>query len=252
MRMSVLVVVIMLMSACASHGQKADADSGAAAATTKPAAQAPVDRFEKFNRHMFSFNMKIDRWVLKPVAKGYDKITPRFVKTGVSNFFGNLGEVDNILNDLLQWKWKQVGNDSGRLLVNTTIGIGGLFDVARPMGMKKSDGEDFGQTLAVWGVKQGPFLVLPLLGPSTVRDGFALPVDWYADPVTYIDHKTPRYALRALHLVDTRRSLLDAEKLISGDPYLFIRDAYLQRREYLIKDGELDLDSGFDSGDEDF
>ncbi|MFT7558740.1 MAG: phospholipid-binding lipoprotein MlaA [Flavobacteriales bacterium] len=203
-----------------------------------------IDRFEGYNRAMFSFNMTLDRWLLKPVAKGYGFVMPSFAKTGVNNFFGNVGEVSNILNDILQWKWKQASNDTGRLLVNSTIGIGGLWDVADKVGLEQSDGEDFGQTLSIWGVKQGPYIVLPLLGPSTLRDTVGRPVDYYSDPVSYVTPSGDKSALSVTRLIKVRESLLELESLVSGDKYLFIRDAYLQRRDYLIKDGELDMDFG--------
>lgn len=202
------------------------------------------DPWESFNRSIFVFNDTADRWVLKPVAVGYTKVTPDPVERGVSNFFSNLAEVRNVLNDLLQWKWGQAGNDFGRLLVNSTLGVAGFFDVARHMSLPRSEGEDFGQTLAVWGVGQGPYLVLPFLGPSNVRDTVGLPVDWAADPVTYIDDVATRNSVKALDYIEDRAALLDAEQLVSGDKYLFYREAYLQRRNYLIKDGEIEDDFG--------
>lgn len=225
----ILIVALASLSACASH----QANKGSA---------ENVDRFEGFNRAMFSFNMKLDRWFLKPVTKGYDAVLPGFAKTGVSNFFDNLGEVSNIVNDVLQWKWKQASNDTGRLLINSTVGVLGLFDVASPMGLKESEGEDFGQTLSKWGVAQGPYIVLPFFGPSTIRDGFGMPVEYVLNPVTHIEDQAAQNSVSALGLVDTRRGLLELEELVSGDEYIFIRDAYLQRREYLIQDGELELE----------
>ena len=198
------------------------------------------DPWEGFNRAMFTFNDTLDGYVLKPVAKGYKAVTPDFAEKGVSNFFGNLLEIRNVLNDVLQWKWGQAGNDSGRFLINTTLGIGGLFDVAKHMKLPKSEGEDFGQTLAVWGLGSGPYLVLPFLGPSSVRDGAGLPLDWSADPISYIDHVPTRNSTRAFKFVVDRADLLTAEEFISGDRYIFIREAYLQRRNYLINDGEID------------
>lgn len=198
------------------------------------------DPWEGFNRAMFAFNNTMDGYVLKPVAKGYKAVTPDFAERGVSNFFGNLLEIRNVLNDVLQWKWGQAGNDTGRFLINTTVGIGGIFDVARHMKLAKSDGEDFGQTLAVWGLDSGPYLVLPFLGPSTLRDGAGLPVDWGVDPISYIDHVPTRNSTRAFSYIVDRAEVLTAEEFISGDRYIFIREAYLQRRDYLIKDGEID------------
>lgn len=196
----------------------------------------PQDPWEGFNRGVYSFNDTLDRYALKPVAQGYDYITPTPVQEGVGNFFSNLGEVSNSFNSLLQWKLTNAGTSIGRLLINTTLGLGGFLDPATRMGIDQHD-EDFGQTLATWGVGSGPYLVLPFLGPSTVRDTAGMPVDWYTDPVTYIDDDVTRWSVRFIDLVQTRASLLNQEKLIQGDRYSFIRDAYLQRREFLINDG---------------
>ncbi|WP_185231846.1 MlaA family lipoprotein [Teredinibacter franksiae] len=210
------------------------------------------DRFERFNRGVYSFNMFADKWLLKPVTKGYVAITPDPVESGVSNFFDNLSELNNIVNDVLQWKWKQAGNDAGRLLINSTVGVAGLFDVARKAGLSEADGEDFGQTLAVWGVPEGPYLVLPLLGPYTVTEAVGLPVNWQIHPVSNIGHRTTRYSLVALDFIDIRAKLLQTEELISGDEYTFIRDAYLQRREYLVKDGNVEDDFGGEFDEQEF
>lgn len=207
-------------------------------------AEAPSDPWEGFNRKVHTFNEVADRWVLRPVARGYVKVTPDPVEQGVSNFFGNLLEVRNVLNDVLQWKWKQAGNDTGRFLINSTLGVAGVFDVARHMNLEQSDGEDFGQTLAVWGVKDGPFVVLPFLGPSTIRDTAGLPVDWMSHPIDEIDHVPTRNTVQALDFINTRAELLQAEAFVSGDRYVFLREAYLQRRNYLIKDGEVEDDFG--------
>lgn len=204
------------------------------------------DPWEGYNRAVYAFNDTVDRYVMKPVAKGYRAITPDPVEESISNLFSNLNELRNVLNDALQWKWGQAANDSGRFLVNSTVGVVGLFDVAKHLGLEKSDGEDFGQTLANWGMGQGPYLVLPFLGPSTLRDLGGLPADIYLDPVVYIDHVPTRNTLRGSGFVVQRASLLEAEKLASGDRYLFMRDAYLQRREYLINDGDVEDDFGGD------
>ena len=208
--------------------------------------QEPQDRdpWEGFNRAVFRFNDTMDRWVLKPVATSYRQITPIFMQRGIGNFFGNLREVTNSFNSVLQWKWGQAGNDAGRFVVNTTVGVAGLFDVAQHWGLEANDGEDFGQTLAVWGVPSGPYVVLPLLGPSTVRDVPGRAVDVYTDPMYYIDHDPTKYVFVFTDLVQTRASLLEAESLLKGDRYVLLRDAYLQRREFLINDGELEDDFG--------
>lgn len=212
------------------------------------------DPWEGYNRAMYSFNSTVDRYTLRPLAKGYVYVTPKFVRQGVTNVFNNVGEVPNILNGILQGQPGQATKDTGRLLVNSTIGLAGLFDVAKHMGMKPGDGEDFGQTMAVWGVAQGPYIVLPFLGPSTVRDTFAIPADWYSDPRTYIDHIPTKNTARAAGLLDTRAGLLDLERHITGDEYTFVRDAFLQRREFLVKNGAVEDDFGDDDfgDDEDY
>lgn len=216
-------------------------------ATAQDAQQQPHDPLERYNRAMFAFNDTVDRYALKPIAKGYQAVLPDPVEQGIGNVFFNLTELRNITNNLLQAKWGRAGTDTGRFLINTTLGIGGLFDVARQWGIQRHN-EDFGQTLGHWGVGSGPYLVLPLLGPSTVRDGFARIPDTYADPVAYVDHVRTRNSTVGTRLVSDRAALLETEKLITGDRYVFVRDAYLQRREYLVKDGE--VEDAF--GEEDF
>ncbi len=208
------------------------------------------DPWEGFNRGVYKFNDGVDRFFLKPVAQGYQAITPDPVEDGISNVFSNLYEVRNIINDVLQWKWGQAANDTGRFLVNSTVGVVGLFDVAQHIGMPENDGgEDFGQTLAVWGVGSGPYIVIPFLGPSTLRDGAGIPVDTQIDIIGYIDHVPTRNSIWATGFVDKRAGLLEAEKLMSGDRYTFMRDAYLQHREYLINDGVVEDDFGGDAGE---
>ncbi len=229
-----LVVVISTGCASTSHNSNAGADKQVS------------DPFEGVNRAVFSFNSGLDTYLLKPVTKGYRFITPDYVETRVSNFFSNLLEIRNILNSLLQGKGAQAANHTGRFLFNTTIGLAGFYDVASTLDMEKTDGEDFGQTLGAWGVGTGPYIVLPFLGPSNLRDGVSIPVDIYADPVTYVDHVPTRNALNITEIIDTRSQLLETEKLLTGDRYVFIRDAYLQRREYLVEDGEVEDTFGTD------
>jgi len=204
------------------------------------------DPFESYNRVIFSFNDKVDRWVLKPVTKGYLFVTPDFLERGVSRMFSNISEVRNIVNDVLQGKVGQAGNDTGRLLINSTFGIAGFFDVARHAGLEKSDGEDYGQTFGVWGVEEGAYLVLPLLGPRTLRDTPGILLDIFLDPVGVINHVPTRNQVYGVQVVSLRADLLEAEKLISGDRYSFVRDVYLQRREFLVNDGEVEDDFGDD------
>lgn len=215
-------------------------------------AQSESDPLEGFNRAMFSFNEGADKVVLKPLAKGYRAVTPDPVEKGFSNVFSNLLEIRNVANDILQWKWGQAANDTGRFLVNSTVGVVGLFDVADSMGLEKSQGEDFGQTLGAWGVGSGAYIVLPLLGPSTVRDGSMIPLNSLAHPVSHIDHVPTRNSTRGTEIIINRAVLLDAEKMISGDRYSFIRDAYLQRRQFLVNDGEVEDNFGEDLDQIDF
>jgi phospholipid-binding lipoprotein MlaA len=205
-------------------------------------ASAPVDErdpLEPFNRQVYRFNDAFDRHILRPVAERYEAITPRPVNRGISNFFSNLGDINVIVNDLLQFKVAQAGFDLGRLTFNTTIGLLGFIDVATPMGLEKHD-EDFGQTLGYWGVGTGWYLVLPFLGPSDMRDGAGLVSDYHFDPVTRAADTRTRWAGITLRAVDTRAGLLKASRVFEQaalDPYAFMRDAYFQRRENLVYDG---------------
>jgi phospholipid-binding lipoprotein MlaA len=208
---------------------------------TVPAGQAdPRDPWEKFNRSMYAFNDSLDRTIAKPVAKGYKKVTPQFVRTGISNAITNLDTVSTIVNGLLQGKVRQAGRDSARFLMNSTLGLGGLFDPASAAGLELND-EDFGQTLGKWGVKSGPYLMLPFLGPSTVRDTFARIPDQYTYPVNYLEDDSTRLMIRAVDFIDLRADLLDLDAQIerSYDSYAFIRNAWLQRREFLVRDGDV-------------
>ena len=208
------------------------------------------DPWEGLNRPLFKFNDGLDYILLKPLAKGYKYITPAPVERGISNVFANLREPRNIVNNLLQGKLKQAGNDTGRFLVNSSVGLLGIFEAAEPLGLSKSEGEDFGQTLATWGAGPGPYIVIPFLGSSSLRDSPALVVDSFLNLTNYIDHVPTRNTTIGTGLISTRAELLRAEQLISGDKYSFIRDAYLQRRQYLINDGEVDDD--FDDFGDDF
>tara|TARA_R110001599_G_scaffold8264_1_gene40169 strand:+ start:541 stop:1380 length:840 start_codon:yes stop_codon:yes gene_type:complete len=229
--------------------------SGGCASTRTAENTNPDDPWEGFNRKVFAFNDVLDRYALKPVARGYRTITPDPVETGVGNFFSNLGEIRTALNSVLQGKPANAGLATSRFLINSTVGIGGLLDYATLMEIT-ADNEDFGQTLAVWGWDDSRYLVLPFLGPSTLRDTTGLPADIAAYPVTYVEDDTVRISLTALNLIDTRAGLLDQEELIRGDRYRFIRDAYLQSRQFEVTDGELGDDpfasDTFDFDDSDF
>src|SRR5882757_2405336 len=182
----------------------------------------PQDPFERYNRAAFSFNDTIDRAVLKPVSQAYQAVMPSLVQRGVTNFFGNLSDVPTVINDLLQGKATMAATHLGRLAINTTFGLLGVVDVATPMGLERQR-EDFGQTLGSWGLASGPYLVLPILGPSSVRDALALPADFELDPVIHVSDTTWRYSLVATRAVQRRASLLETEKTLTSielDPYL--------------------------------
>ncbi|ERH47151.1 VacJ family lipoprotein [Ectopseudomonas chengduensis] len=204
-------------------------------------AASEEDPWESFNRPIFRFNDTVDTYALKPIAQGYRAVTPQFLEDGVHNVFGNIGDVGNLANNLLQGKLHNAGVDTGRLIFNTTFGVLGFFDVAKHMGLRKND-EDFGQTLGVWGLNSGPYLVIPLLGPSTVRDATGRVPDSFLTPYPHMDHVPTRNVTRGVQVVDTRANLLQAERLISGDKYIFIRNAYLQSREFKVKDGQVEDD----------
>ncbi|HEX4857396.1 MAG TPA: VacJ family lipoprotein, partial [Usitatibacteraceae bacterium] len=196
---------------------------------------------EGLNRTTDAFNDAVDRAVLKPVAQGYVAVTPGFLRAGVSNASSNLGDVAVGLNNLLQGKPGAALSDAGRFLVNSTLGILGLFDVATPMGLEKHE-EDFGQTLGTWGIGPGPYLVVPFMGPSTLRDSFGRGVDSQAGWAKQVDHEPTRYSAFALELINLRAGLLGAGKTLDEaalDRYQFLRDAYLQRRLRLVHDGKV-------------
>jgi len=198
----------------------------------------PKDPFEKFNRAMFSFNDSVDRVALKPAATAYKNVTPTFVQTGVNNFFGNLTDLWSSLNNFAQLKGQDGLNDFMRFAVNSTLGLVGVLDIATPAGMRKHN-EDLGQTLGFWGVPSGPYLMLPLLGPSTVRDTAALPGDWWGDSWTHVNDVPWRTGGIVLRAVDQRASVLDASNLLEDaalDRYEFIRDGYMQRRSSKVLD----------------
>ncbi|MCO4758956.1 MAG: VacJ family lipoprotein [Oceanospirillaceae bacterium] len=207
---------------------------------TSPVALADgheIDPWEGYNRAMFSFNERLDKYALKPITLGYKAVTPDLVETGVSNFFDNISDVGSLLNNVLQTKFESAGEDLARVSFNTTFGLGGVLDVATSMGIEEHK-EDFGQTLGYWGMEPGPYVVLPLFGPSNVRDTGGLIVDSITSPISNIEDDSARYAVIGLQVIDTRSGLLEAEKLITGDRYTFIRDAYMQRREFSINDGQ--------------
>jgi phospholipid-binding lipoprotein MlaA len=189
---------------------------------------------------MYTFNDSVDKAVVRPVAQTYKDYMPNLLQTGISNFFDNIGDLNVMVNNLLQFKIENAVSDFGRILWNSTVGIFGLIDVASHMGLQKHD-EDFGQTLAVWGVPDGPYIVLPLLGPSNARDTVGLVGDIYVDPLFQIEEEGNVYwGAVILRFIDTRADLLSASRVLEQaaiDPYIFVRDAYLQHRRNLIYDG---------------
>lgn len=222
-RACAVIAVLFLAAGCASTPGRTHAE----------------DPWEGLNRGVYKFNDTLDRAALKPVAKGYKKITPRWFRAGVGNFFTNLSYPATILNQFLQGKPKLGFQDTGRFIVNSTVGIAGLLDVATPLGLPGND-EDFGQTLAKWGVGSGPFVNLPLFGPSSLRDAPSRIFDYFLGPLVYADVPwETTTGLRAIYIVHSRSELLSLDPTLQRtfDPYAFIRDAWVQQREFAIYDG---------------
>jgi phospholipid-binding lipoprotein MlaA len=215
---------------------------GSSACVTLPpnAPRSPQDPYERWNRGVYKFNDVLDRAITKPAARAYLHVVPHPIRTGISNFFSNLNTTTVMINDALQGKIKAAGVDLARFLLNTTAGVGGLLDPATQVGLARND-EDFGQTLGKWGVHPGPFIELPVLGPSDLRDAPAKVVDAYTNPRQYIDNSYIKYGLWGLDLLVIRSDLLSLDPTLQSvfDPYAFIRDAYLQRRAYLVADGKV-------------
>ena len=207
------------------------------------------DPFEDFNRKTFNFNERIDEKVLKPIAKTYSKLPPN-VKNGVSNFFNNLEDVETSINQFLQGKPKKSLNDITRFFINSTIGLGGFIDVASKIGLERNE-EDFGQTLAVWGIGQGPYIMLPGLGPSTLRDTLSRPVSSFSSVTFHMTDTDVNITLKVIDAIETREKLLDIESLLSGDKYSFVKDAYIQSLNYEVADG-INVQDDFIDDMEDF
>jgi phospholipid-binding lipoprotein MlaA len=224
MRVPTTILVALAATGCATAGPDG----------------SPKDPFEPMNRQVFSFNEAVDDAVLAPVARGYKSLVPEFIRTGVGNFFGNLADVWSTVNLALQAKPEPALLMTMRVATNTLFGVAGLVDIASDLGIARQK-KDFGQTLGWWGVGNGPYLVLPLFGPSTVRDTVALPVDLKASPSRVFGSSNDRYAATALQLVDTRANLLDASGVldqIALDKYILVRDGWLARRRSQIYDGD--------------
>lgn len=204
---------------------------------------AADDPWEVSNVRIYAFNKVLDGWLLRPIAIVYNNGVPTIVRQGIGNFFSNIDDVNVLANNLLQLKLQDAMSDSGRLVINTTVGLAGIIDVASSVGLAKNE-EDFGQTFGRWGIGAGPYVVLPFFGPSSVRDTFGLVLDTIFNPIQYHNDESARHTLTSLSLLDDRASVLSMENLISGDEYLFVREAYLQQREYLANDGAYDDDFG--------
>lgn len=228
--LGLLVAVVVVLSGCAHT-----------------ATHEPQDPLEPVNRAIFAFNDTADRYVLRPVAKGYSSVTPDFVQSGVRNFIGNLFYPVTIINQFAQGELQAGTRDMGRFLINSTVGLLGLVDVAKHWGLAEND-EDFGQTLGTWGVGEGWYLMLPFLGPSTNRDLVGRLVDGPLSPAYYIEEPEPILAVTVLDVVQTRADLLGADALLNeqDDRYAFLRSAYLQRRKNAVRNGAPDPDDDFD------
>lgn len=208
------------------------------------AADKPHDPLEKLNRATYAFNDALDRMIARPAARAYSKVVPEVARKGVSNFLDNLQYPVVIINDALQGKLRDAGSDVLRFAVNTVLGVGGIADPATHFGLVDHD-EDFGQTLGRWGVPPGPYLVIPVIGPSDFRDAPGKLVDTYTSPVHYVQSKYAKYGLYGLTLLDKRATLLTTDTAIKNayDPYVFVRNAYLERRNYLVHDGNIPEDN---------
>ena len=228
LRVLALALATLVLSGCATYSGNSMSDSN--------------DPWQTVNRPVFAVNDAFDQALFKPLAKGYDAITPQPVKTGVTNFFSNLNEIDNALNNLFQGKPNQFGTSIGRLAINSTIGLAGLIDVASYMGLSHAP-EDLGQTFGALGAGAGPYVVLPLLGSSSVRDMPGRILSMYLNPLAWLDDVSFRNIMVGVNAVDSRSNLLAKEDIaseISDDKYTLYKDAYLEQREFDIADGDLD------------
>jgi len=217
-----LAALIGVLAGCASTGER-----------------DPRDPFEPLNRGIYRFNDTVDQAIARPVARGYVRVVPVEIRDRVRNFFGNIGDVFIGVNNFLQGKFEDGVSDWARVAFNSTVGLLGIHDIATDMGYEKHN-EDFGQTFGRWGARPGPYLILPILGSSTVRDGIGTGIDLYVDPLTEVRPYHLEYGLVGLRLTQTRADLLDASRILEEaalDKYIFQRDAYLQRRRSLVYDG---------------
>lgn len=230
-----LLLLLLLLPAAGPHAQEEPRN---------------VDPLESINRPLFAINNNLDRFLIRPLAKGYDWIMPGFAKRGVGNLFANMYDFNSAINGVLQGRFAGAAQGGGRFLVNSTLGVAGLFDVATPMGIRPYR-TDFGHTLHIWGVPQGPYIMVPFFGPRTFRSGTGTIFDTYTSIPTYIENVRLRNTLWGTELIDGRARLLNTDELITGDPYIFLRDAYLQSRETFVNDGVVqDTFSDFEEGED--
>ena len=232
-----VIAVALLLNGCAGIGPQKEKDAFA----------DPRDPWERYNRDMFAFNESVDQTFLKPLARGYKNVMPEVLDRGVTNFFTNLDDVTSIVSNLLQFKLRHAASDFGRVTLNSTVGLLGFFDVATNMNLPRHD-EDFGQAFGAWGIAPGPYLVLPVIGPSSARDGVGFIGDWLTNPTTYVEPASVSWGLRGVELIDLRADLLGASRVLDQaalDRYEFVRDAYLQKRRYEVYDGNPPLEDDF-------
>jgi phospholipid-binding lipoprotein MlaA len=235
---SILLILFLLITGCATTNNLSGDFN-------------PDDPYEKSNRKVFEFNNKIDKLFLRPVTDFYDRATPEFAQTSITNFFANLDDIRISINNLLQGNVVESMSDITRFFINSIFGLGGFFDVATEMGLEKHS-EDFGQTLGKWGAKPGPYLMLPFLGPSTTRDAFTFVGDTALAPTLSLDENTARVGLISLDLINTYSAFTGIADIESKDQYAFLRDAYLERRKYEVNDGLLIEELSQDEDFEDF
>ncbi len=248
--LTVLFLILFHQSVLASaHHAAIDSDDIASAESVE--IKVKDDPLEKMNRKVQVFNDVLDKYLLKPVAKGYDFITPKVVNKGITNIFATISEIPNAANALLQWDLKGTGTSLSRFFINISIGGLGFFDVATKFGLEEQP-EDFGQTLAVWGVPSGPYLVLPFFGPSNLRDSGSLIVDLYLNPLNY-EYADPavRNGVWVTKIVDRRADLFKVEELVNGSRYIFFKNTYQQQRNYLINNGDVVDNFGDEDLDDD-
>lgn len=204
-----------------------------------PASAQTEDPWRTANERVFRFNDFFDQLLVRPIASTYTIFVPRAARQGIGNFFSNIDDINVFVNDLLQLKFSAAVSDSGRFLINSTLGIAGILDIASDLGLRKNE-EDFGQTLGRYGIGTGPYVVLPVFGSSNLRDAFGLVLDTLFNPIQYQDEASLRLTLFLVEEIDSRSGLLALDELVIGNKYLFFREAYVQRREYLLSDGQVE------------